>query len=324
MAPLPLLEADSLEITILVDNQIDALLDGDEEVHRRPWAAGMAYNPLLEEPNVRITLQAEHGFASMVTVRRPGETHRMLFDAGLSPEGLIHNMDRLEIDAKEVEAVALSHGHWDHTGGLAGLVERLGKANMPLLAHPRIYTQRRAAPPGREPTPLVPPSRSALEGAGFELIEERDPSLILAGALLLTGEVPRVTDFEQGFPFFQSDEGNGWAPEPHLLDDQALIANVKDKGLVVLTGCGHAGIVNIVRRAVAVTGITRVHGILGGFHLSGAYFEPVIGRTIDGLRGFQPQLIVPAHCTGWKPQQMIAAAFPEAYVHNAVGTTYVV
>ncbi len=319
-----LIEADSIEVTILVDNQIDALLDGDEEVRRQPWAAGAAYNPLLEEPNVRVTLHAEHGFSSLVTVHSGGETHCLLFDAGLSPDGLIGNIDRLQIDPKEIEAVALSHGHWDHTGGLAGLVERLGKANMPLMAHPRIYTNRRAAPPGAGPIPLVPPSRSAMEGAGFELLEERDPSLLFHGALMLTGEVPRVTDFEQGFPFFQSNEGNGWQPEPHLLDDQALIANVRGKGLVVITGCGHSGIVNIVKRAVQVTGVERVHAIIGGFHLTGRYFEPVIGRTIDGLRAFTPGLVVPAHCTGWKPQQAIAAAFPEAYVHNAVGTTYLV
>ena len=139
---------------------------------------------------------------------------------------------------------------------------------------------------------------------------------------LLTGEVPRVTGFEQGFPFFQAELDGRWEPEPHLMDDQALVANVKGKGLVVLTGCGHSGIVNIVRCAQARTGVDRVHGVLGGFHMPGAFFEPLIPLTVDALRGIGSDLIVPGHCTGWKAQQAIAAAMPEAYVHNAVGTTY--
>lgn len=319
--PIPLLEADALEITILVDNQIDALLPGEEGIRRRP-AAKAAHNPFLEAGEGLETLHAEHGFSALVTVTVGGERHTMLFDTGVSANGMVENMAQLEIDPKDVEAVALSHGHADHTAGIAGLVERLGRANMPVLAHRLAFTKRRAAPPVGEPRILPPPSRSALEGAGFEIVENEDPSLLFQGALLLTGEVPRVTGFEQGFPFFQKDVGRGWEPEPHLFDDQALVANVKGKGLVVLTGCGHSGIVNIVTAAKQVTGIERVHAVLGGFHMPGAYFEPLIPLTVDALRGFAPDVIVPAHCTGYKAQQAIAAALPESYVHNAVGTTY--
>ncbi len=130
-----------------------------------------------------------------------------------------------------------------------------------------------------------------------------------------------MTDFEQGFPFFQARTPSGWEPEPHLADDQAVVVNVRGKGLVVLTGCGHSGIVNIVRRAQGVTGIDRVHGVLGGFHLSGAFFDPIIGPTIRALREVGLGVIMPAHCTGYKAQMALAAAFPEAYVQNAVGTT---
>lgn len=321
MAGVPLIEADALEITILVDNQIDALLAGDEEVRRKPWVTGV-HNPLLDAPETMATLTAEHGFGSLITLTANGSRHRLLFDAGISPNGLIDNMDRLQIDAKEIEAVVLSHGHFDHTGGLDGLARRLGKVQMPLFAHRRAYTRRRSAPPQGNPLPLPPPSRSALEGAGFEVIDADDPSLLFENTLLLTGEVPRLTDFEQGFPFFQEETERGWKPEPHLMDDQAMVVNVRGKGLVVLTGCGHSGIVNIVTRAKQVTGVDRVHAILGGFHLPGAFFEPLIPPTVDALRGFDPHLVVPAHCTGYKAQQAIAAAMPEAYVHNAVGTTY--
>ncbi|MCC7363777.1 MAG: MBL fold metallo-hydrolase [Dehalococcoidia bacterium] len=319
--PLPLLEADALEITILVDNQIDMLLPGDEQVVRHPYGPRV-YNPILED-DVTTTLHAEHGFSALVTLIQDGAKRHILFDAGVSANGLIENMDRLELDSKDIEAVVLSHGHFDHTGGLAGLVDRLGRVAMPMIIHPGAYTKRRSVPPGRLPTPLPPPSRTAMEGAGFELLESADPSLLFEDRLLVTGEVPRATDFEQGFPFFQSqDAGGEWHPEPHLMDDQAVIANVKGRGLVVLTGCGHAGIVNIVRRAQALTGVDQVHAVLGGFHLSGPFFEPIIAPTIEALRGFAPSLVVPGHCTGYKPQMAIAQALPEAYVHNAVGTTY--
>lgn len=321
MPPLPFLEADAVEITTLVDNHIDALLPGEEQVRRNPWVRGV-HNPLIDAPETMVSLRAEHGFAALVTLYAGGERHQLLFDAGLSPEGLIENMDRLQLDPKEIEAVVLSHGHFDHTGGLAGLVERLGRPNAPLLVHPKAYTNRRSAPPNAEPLPLPPPSRSALEGAGFELLESEDPSLLFHDTLLVTGEVPRVTDFEQGFPFFQAERDGRWEPEPHLMDDQAVVVNVRGRGLVVLTGCGHSGIVNIVRRAQALAGTSGVAGVLGGFHLPGAYFEPLIPLTIDALSEFNPAMIVPGHCTGWKAQQAIAAAFPEAYVHNAVGTTY--
>lgn len=318
----PLEKAERVEITTLVENTIDALLPGDEGVRRRPWVRGVT-NPLLDAPEVSVSLTAEHGFSALVTLWKAGRPRRLLFDAGLSPQGLMANLDRMEIDPKEIEAVVLSHGHFDHTGGLAGLVERLGKAQMPMLVHPRAYTRRRSAPPQGEPMPLPPPSRTALEGAGFEIVDTVDPSLVFEGGLLITGEVPRVTDFEQGFPFFQAETERGWEPEPHLLDDQALVANVEGKGLVVLTGCGHSGIVNIVKRAMALTGETRVHAVMGGFHLPGAFFEPTIPRVVDELRRIGPDIVVPGHCTGWKAQHAIAAAMPQAFVQNAVGTTIV-
>lgn len=318
---IPLVEADALAITILVDNQIDALLPGEEGVRRHPWAQHVS-NPFLESGEGLDTLHAEHGFSALVTVSVGNDRHVLLFDTGVSPNGMAENMAQLEIDPHEIEAVALSHGHADHTAGIAGLVDRLGRASMPLFVHRLAFSKRRAAPPQGEPIALPPPSRSAIEGAGFEIADAEDPSLLFHDALLLTGEVPRVTAFEQGFPFFQRDTGRGWEPEPHLLDDQALVANIRGKGLVVLTGCGHSGIVNIVTRAREVTGIERVHAVLGGFHLPGAFFEPLIPPTVDALRRFAPDLLVPAHCTGYKAQQALAAALPEAYVHNAVGTTY--
>ncbi len=134
----------------------------------------------------------------------------------------------------------------------------MGRANVPVVIHPEFWSRRRLVLPGRDPWELPSTSRLALEGSGFEIIEERQPSFLLDGCLLVTGEVDRTTDFEQGFPLQQAFHHGSWEPDPLVLDDQALLLNVRDKGLVVLTGCGHSGIVNTLRYAQRLTGINRM------------------------------------------------------------------
>jgi 7,8-dihydropterin-6-yl-methyl-4-(beta-D-ribofuranosyl)aminobenzene 5'-phosphate synthase len=165
-------------------------------------------------------------------------------------------------------------------------------------------------------------SKRALVDAGFEIVEQREPSLLFDHSILITGEVARTTDFETGMPFHEARHGNGWEPDPLILDDQALIVHLHDAGLVVLTGCGHAGIVNIVRYAQRLTGVDQIHAIVGGFHLNGPLFEPVIGPTVDALGVLRPQVIVPAHCTGWNATHAIASRLPGAFIQNSVGTRY--
>ena len=321
---IPLLEAEALEITMLVDNTIDALLAPEEGVRRKPWLT--VANPILEGGVGRATLTAEHGFAALITVRARGRSHQLLFDAGVSPTGLIDNMDRLQLEAKDLEAVVLSHGHFDHTGGLDGLAKRLGRSGMPLMAHRKAFTKRRSAVVGTSPEtpPIAMPtlSRSALEGTGFEFTDSDDPSLLFHDALLLTGEVPRVS-FEPGMPpSHQHLTDAGWEHDALVADDQAMVVNVRGRGLVILTGCGHAGIVNIVTRAKEITGVDKVHAVLGGFHLPGAFYEPYIAATVKALQDFNPDTIVPAHCTGYQAQCALQTAMPAAFVQNAVGTTF--
>jgi 7,8-dihydropterin-6-yl-methyl-4-(beta-D-ribofuranosyl)aminobenzene 5'-phosphate synthase len=165
-------------------------------------------------------------------------------------------------------------------------------------------------------------SRRALEGAGFTIIEERQPSFLLGGSVLITGEVDRTSGFEPGFPPQQALRGSQWVPDPLVLDDQALILNVRGKGLVVLTGCGHAGIVNTTRYARRLTGLDQVYAVMGGFHLGGPLFEPLIPRVCAEIEKMSPAVIVPAHCTGWAAQRAFAERFPAAFIQNTVGTRF--
>jgi 7,8-dihydropterin-6-yl-methyl-4-(beta-D-ribofuranosyl)aminobenzene 5'-phosphate synthase len=141
--------------------------------------------------------------------------------------------------------------------------------------------------------------------------------------VLVTGEVDRTTPFETGFPIHEALRDGTWAPDPLILDDQALIVHVAGKGLVVDTGCGHAGIVNICRYATRLTGVDTLHAVVGGFHLSGPLFEPVIGDTVEALAGLDPDVLVPSHCTGWKATHALARRFPDAFIQSSVGTTFV-
>jgi 7,8-dihydropterin-6-yl-methyl-4-(beta-D-ribofuranosyl)aminobenzene 5'-phosphate synthase len=234
---------------------------------------------------------------------------------------MVENMRRLGLSLREVEVIVLSHGHWDHVTGMEGVTRELGRAALPVLIHPEFWSRRRIGFPGREPSELPSTSRSALEGAGFEIIEEHRPSFLLDGSVLITGEVDRTTEFETGFQGHETFRDGGWQPDPLILDDQALVLRLADRGLVVLSGCGHAGIVNTVRHAQRLTGEQQIAAVIGGFHLSGPMFEPIITRTVRAFDELSPSLLVPTHCTGWKAVHQFAARFPDAFLQSAVGTT---
>ena len=321
--PIPLTPVDEVVITTLVDNSYDALM-GDTGPARRAPLAGMPEVPAPQFENGRTIagLIAEHGFSALVTVRRGAATHTVLFDTGLSPDGMAVNMEQLGVDVGQIEVVVLSHGHLDHDGGFPGLARLRRRSGLPLTVHPLVFSRRRFAIPDRAPWELPTLSRSALEAEGLEVIERRQPSLLLDGSLLITGEVDRTTDFEHGLPSHEAWRDGRWEPDPLILDEQALVVHVRNRGLVVLTGCGHAGAVNIARHAMRLTGVDRLHALLGGFHLTGPAFEPIIEPTVAAFADMAPDVLVPAHCSGWKAQHRLAAALPAAFVPNAVGTSF--
>jgi 7,8-dihydropterin-6-yl-methyl-4-(beta-D-ribofuranosyl)aminobenzene 5'-phosphate synthase len=324
---LPLEPVDELSVLTVCDNAMDMLLP-DQGSARRLTMAGMGRQapmlaaPAMEGGKAADAPLAQHGFSALVQVRKGGQVHRLLFDTGVTPDGCAGNLRRLGHDPADIEANVCSHGHFDHTTGLSGLIGRLGRANMPVLIHPEFWTRRRLAIPGAEPFELPTTSRRGLAEAGFDVIEQARPSFLLDGSVLITGEVDRTTEFEKGFAVHQAWRGESWQPDPLILDDQALIANVAGRGLVVLTGCGHAGVVNICRYAQRLTGVDKLYAVIGGFHLSGLLFEPIIDDTVDALERLAPDVIVPAHCTGWKATHAIARRLPGAFIQNSVGTTF--
>lgn len=307
-----LLPVDAADVTILVDNAIDILLPDSGPAHRPP---------LAQNWSEREQLRAEHGYATLLTVERDGRRTSMLYDAGLGRDTLLHNMDVLALSAADLRAVVLSHGHADHHGGLEGVYRRLGRSRAPLVLHPDAWRFRRVVFPTGAEMDMPPPSHNDLDREGVEIIEERGPSLLLDGTVLVTGQVERTTDFEMGFPPHQArTESGGWEPDTWIWDDQGVVCHVREKGLVVLSSCSHAGVINVLRHARRITGVDTIHAFVGGLHLTGAIMEPLIPRTLHELAAINPAIVVPGHCTGWKATHELSRALPEAYVQTSVGT----
>src|SRR6266487_5310654 len=305
------LPVDAADVTILVDNFVDLFLPGTEMVRRAP---------LVWDWSEREQLIAEHGYSLLLTVQRDGHTESVLYDAGLGRNTVLHNMDVLDLRSNDLRAVILSHGHADHHGGLEGIFRRIGRRNMPLVLHPDVWRDRKIVFPTGVEIHMPPPSHNDLDREGVTIVEERGPSLLLDGMVLVTGQVDRVTDFEKGLPLQFARTHDGWEPDTWIWDDQAVVCYVKNRGLVVVSSCSHSGAINVLRHAQHMTGIDEVHAFIGGFHLSGGIFETIIPRTIEALVAIGPDIIVPGHCTGWRATYELVRQLPDAYVQTSVGT----
>ncbi|MBW1999214.1 MAG: MBL fold metallo-hydrolase [Deltaproteobacteria bacterium] len=311
---LPLKEVDRVDILTLMDNYVDVLLAGNETVTRPPLSEGDEI-PLD-------TFVAEHGLSLLVSVYKDHMKHTLLFDTGYTREGVLHNAERLGIELGEIDAIVMSHAHMDHTGALIPILNRISRP-MDLFLHPAAFhfPRYKALKNGRMlrfPRTLV---RDELERRNTNLHETEGPILIEDDTVLITGGITRRTDFEKGLLNAYVERG-GKLEKDVIAEDQALAVRLKGKGLVIISGCSHAGIINTVLYAMEVTGVKDIYGIIGGFHLSGPDYEPIIGRTIEELEKLEPKVLVPMHCTGWEAINRLSEAFPDAFILNSVGSKY--
>ncbi len=303
---------DQLEILTLQDNFIDlASQDGNEMVQRALPLEGMSFTN---------SIVAEHGFSAMVSVDTGQCRRNMIFDFGFSPTGAYENGIKLGVDFSSVEMLALSHGHMDHSGGFDTMVNHINKKNLPMVMHPDALKDSRIIKITEEFKITMPTlKKEDIKKADVALIETREPYPIFDGNLWFLGQIPKTNDYEKGSASFYYEE-NGteiWDP---INDDTALIAHLKGKGLIVLSGCAHSGIVNTVKYAQKISGIKKIHAIMGGFHLTGAEFAPRINTTVKALKEINPDYIVPTHCTGRNAMMQIQMAMPDQHLLNMAGT----
>lgn len=311
---------DSVEITTLCENLVDSFAPVSEEVERRRASEKNPVVSKLFAKELATPFEGAHGLSMLVRVTRDGVTRSLLFDAGGSVGGLVHNLDCLELNPRDFSCIVLSHGHFDHVLGLVGLQQRMGKLAFPVTIHPDAYLERGAKMPDGNIRSIGAPSRQALRDAGLELIEGAAPSLLLEKSVLVTGQIARTNDYENGWPDHMAIRDGEWTPDPEICDDQGVVINVKDRGLVVLSGCGHAGIVNTVTHAQTITGVSQVHAVIGGFHLGPNYFMERVPSVVRDLVALQPGILAPAHCTGYRAAYAVYEALPDAFVQNTVGT----
>jgi 7,8-dihydropterin-6-yl-methyl-4-(beta-D-ribofuranosyl)aminobenzene 5'-phosphate synthase len=310
MIPVSLRELEKVEVTILVDNYTDLLLLQSTNVVKRTS---------VTPPQAFL---AEHGFSCLIKTVDGSEEHVMLMDVGISGTCLLQNAQLLKIDLSKVEALILSHGHFDHCWGLREILPKVPKG-IPLVLHPDAFLPRRINFPAfKIQVPMPPPDENMLREAGLEIRKIREDSTVAADCLLVLGEIDRMTEFEKGMPGAEAEIKGQWVKDP-FPDDRGVAVKVKDKGLVVIGGCSHAGIINTVKHAQKVTRTPKVHAVLGGFHLTGPMMEPVIGPTIVEMKKISPDYIVPTHCTGWRAINQFAKEMPDQFVLNTVGTTYI-
>jgi 7,8-dihydropterin-6-yl-methyl-4-(beta-D-ribofuranosyl)aminobenzene 5'-phosphate synthase len=309
MSELHLKEADKLEITVLVDNYTDALLIRSTGTVKRP-----------ETPPPNLPL-AEHGLSCLLKVYAGLEEHVVLIDAGVSMTCLSHNANVLGTDLSKVESVVLSHGHFDHFGALIEFLKSAPEG-ISLFLHPDAFLERRLNIPGIGVVNLPALDEAALKKTGVVFHKVKDASILASDLIMVSGEVPRITDFEKGFPWAQAKIDGKWVVDP-FYDDQGIAVNVKNRGLVVIGGCSHAGIINTVKHFQNIVRTSKVHAVLGGFHLTGPIFEAIIEPTIVEMKKLSPDFVVPMHCTGWKAINQFALEMPGQFLLNSVGTTYI-
>lgn len=329
-------QADRLEIRVLVENWIDMLLP-DRELDPGGEVAGECITRwgLIEHFDpAHIPPQAENGISLLVNAYKDRHRYTVLFDAGLTGTVLAHNLTALAVDPSSIQHVVISHAHPDHYGGVHRFLDLLDHP-VTVATHSDAFLPRHAVMADGRVSSFYNQAftESSLYERGGAIIMSSDAAELGCG-LFLTGEIRREVEFEapasaphgtenpMSRPGLYQVRPSGEIVADLVMDEQALVADVRGRGLVVLTGCSHAGVINTVQQAQRLAGGRRVFAVIGGFHL-GFPTTPTknVEKTAAALRDLDVGLIMPMHCSGLRAHEAISTGLPDRYVQPAVGTT---
>jgi len=316
--------ADSVEVLVVVENQIDMLLADDEDGLHCVTRAGLVhhFDPQHTPP------VAENGLSLLVTARKGRYATRVLFDVGLTGTALAHNLGALREDPNTIDHVVISHGHPDHFGGVHTFLDLMDHP-VPVATHPDAFLPRYAVMGDGRTSPFYNAdfNQPQIEDEGGRLVLSRQP-VDLGWGVATTGEIPRQVPFEgpreaatpHGPGLYQVDAEGAFGLD-EVWDEQGLVIDVAGEGLIVLTGCAHAGVVNTVQQALRVYGDRTVRAVMGGFHL-GFPTTPHenVAATVDALQELDVSTIMPMHCSGLRAQAAFLQDLPDRFVQPAVGT----
>jgi 7,8-dihydropterin-6-yl-methyl-4-(beta-D-ribofuranosyl)aminobenzene 5'-phosphate synthase len=313
---------EKITVDVLVDNTADMLSTRPAHVTselRVLMDAGM------EEMAGESLCIAQHGISLAVTAHFAGETRIVLFDSGPDPGTLERNAGQTGFDFGKVDALVLSHGHFDHSEGLLKAAEMIralnGGKRVPLHVHPGSFVRRGDRLPEGGILPLQDvPGPDELERAGLTIIYSTGPEEIAGGVFYLSGEIPRRS-FEKGLENqVRIGDTGDWEPDPLVMEERFMAAHLKGKGLALFSGCSHAGVINICTHARELFPDVPLYALVGGLHLVYPN-EGFIEETVDVLKDFGIRLIIPGHCTGWRAVHALINAFGEDVVNPlAVGS----
>ncbi|KAM0428857.1 hypothetical protein ACHAPT_006657 [Fusarium lateritium] len=330
-----LTEVDNIEIVVLVNDEIDYISRSPNAHVKHTQSFRGAPVDIIPDPDSRGGAKAELamknlccgalGLSLLITVTKDGKSHSLLFDTG--PEGEIfeRNAKRLRLDMGKVEVITLSHWHRDHSGGMTSAIKLVneGKANgdkVTVIVPPN-RPEYRGNSGGQHILSLEPdPTLEELENAGGKVENNTQPQTLLDDMFLISSEIPRQTEYEVGIRGGIRYENGKWEKDELIMDERFVMCKIKDKGLVVFTGCSHAGLINVARHAKELDN-SPIHAIVGGYHLADATPEKM-SKSIEDLKALKPTVLMPGHCTGWRFKGLIEKEMPGQMAPVFGGTTY--